>query len=360
MESQNTPPAPTQKSHPLTFSQTNSNNTKYIILALFNFICGGIYFFTILVMLFKIIPNLSTTYSHLNYTGVNPLAYIFSVIILLGSIVTIYFGIKVLTNKNDRSFQLGLISLLAEIFIGGFLYGVTIITVINPIYSLVNSIDTTSKASTSTIPLTPTPTVDPTTNWQTITLKQLSFKIPQGWWNEKDQTVEKNNSVGESISVNSVATGAGKPALIVSFDPDTDLNQIKIAIMRGLNNSSTSSGTVAGITGVTLEGIGVLNPIAENGNGDVKIILLQRPEGVYSIENYDFSHRCKPYGGSDSPQTMSDYCTPIYNQILSTFSFTDKNQTTGATTPTCMPRPSCLNATPRCLMPEPAQGWCSQ
>lgn len=41
------------------------------------------------------------------------------------------------------------------------------------------------------------------------------------------------------------------------------------------------------------------------------------------------------------------------DQILSTFKFTDSNPT-----PTCMERPACLDATPRCLMPEPATGWC--
>lgn len=28
--------------------------------------------------------------------------------------------------------------------------------------------------------------------------------------------------------------------------------------------------------------------------------------------------------------------------------------------PTCFPRPSCLDATPRCLLPEPQDGWCPQ
>ena len=27
--------------------------------------------------------------------------------------------------------------------------------------------------------------------------------------------------------------------------------------------------------------------------------------------------------------------------------------------PTCMPRPACLDATPSCKLPEPAQGWCT-
>ena len=36
-----------------------------------------------------------------------------------------------------------------------------------------------------------------------------------------------------------------------------------------------------------------------------------------------------------------------FNQILSTFKFIDNNPT-----PTCIPRPACLDATPQCLMPE--------
>jgi len=44
-------------------------------------------------------------------------------------------------------------------------------------------------------------------------------------------------------------------------------------------------------------------------------------------------------------------------QILSTFKFTDSTLTP---TPTCMNRPACLDATPRCLIAEPANGWCPE
>ncbi|MDO8655064.1 MAG: hypothetical protein Q7R48_01390 [bacterium] len=45
----------------------------------------------------------------------------------------------------------------------------------------------------------------------------------------------------------------------------------------------------------------------------------------------------------------------VLNQIISTFKFTDQNVTP---TPTCTQRPACLDATPRCMIPEPASGWC--
>jgi len=46
--------------------------------------------------------------------------------------------------------------------------------------------------------------------------------------------------------------------------------------------------------------------------------------------------------------TGGGYVAPreVFDQILSTFKFTD------SITPTCVPRPACLDATPRCLIPE--------
>ncbi len=54
--------------------------------------------------------------------------------------------------------------------------------------------------------------------------------------------------------------------------------------------------------------------------------------------------------------TLSDQkYKDIFDQLISTFTFTNQNQTI---TPTCMTRPACLDATPRCLIAEPASGWC--
>jgi hypothetical protein len=49
--------------------------------------------------------------------------------------------------------------------------------------------------------------------------------------------------------------------------------------------------------------------------------------------------------------------------IISTFKFTDPTTTPSPATfqtpaPTCIPRPACLDATPRCMIAEPANGWC--
>lgn len=49
----------------------------------------------------------------------------------------------------------------------------------------------------------------------------------------------------------------------------------------------------------------------------------------------------------------------FFRIFLSTFKFLDQNAS-GQSDGDCQPRPACLDAitTPRCLMPEPAEGWC--
>lgn len=60
--------------------------------------------------------------------------------------------------------------------------------------------------------------------------------------------------------------------------------------------------------------------------------------------------------GEPGPQGSTDYFK-LPSQILNTFEFNNQNQTLSPTS-TCMPRPACLDATPRCLIPEPSSGWC--
>lgn len=56
-------------------------------------------------------------------------------------------------------------------------------------------------------------------------------------------------------------------------------------------------------------------------------------------------------------QNWIQFQEQLNNQVLSTFTFTDQNLNV---TPTisCIPRPACLSAIPRCLIAEPANGWC--
>ena len=47
-----------------------------------------------------------------------------------------------------------------------------------------------------------------------------------------------------------------------------------------------------------------------------------------------------------------DSYASLANKIISTFKFTNSSGETTSPTPTCRPRPACLDATPRCMIPE--------
>lgn len=82
-----------------------------------------------------------------------------------------------------------------------------------------------------------------------------------------------------------------------------------------------------------------------------KEILIPKGNKVYDIELYT----------NNSPNKTNGYISyDTFIKILSTFKFTntDPATTSSDSTPTCMPRPSCLDATPRCMIAEPANGWC--
>lgn len=46
-----------------------------------------------------------------------------------------------------------------------------------------------------------------------------------------------------------------------------------------------------------------------------------------------------------------------FEEMLSTFKFTDQSPQPSVS---CLPRPACLDATPRCMIAEPASGWCTK
>lgn len=69
-------------------------------------------------------------------------------------------------------------------------------------------------------------------------------------------------------------------------------------------------------------------------------------QGSY-VEMWDIGARIsynEPLSDKETEQFLNEF-----DQILSTFKFTDQSATIS---PTCIPRPPCLDATPRCLIPE--------
>lgn len=65
---------------------------------------------------------------------------------------------------------------------------------------------------------------------------------------------------------------------------------------------------------------------------------------IYYFENYNQSRPVIQVIYSE--QEYNEKNKKVFDQILSTFKFL------GSITPTCTPRPACLDATPRCLIPE--------
>ncbi len=72
------------------------------------------------------------------------------------------------------------------------------------------------------------------------------------------------------------------------------------------------------------------------------------------IENGQYTYLFLTQYSANSPKESQQAVIRLFDQILSTFKFTDSN----TLTPTCIKRPACLDATPRCMIAEPANGWC--
>jgi len=198
----------------------------------------------------------------------------------------------------------------------------------------------------------PCPTVapDPTADWETYenTDYNFSFKYPSSFnliRGEKTEFTSKNFD-NQPLTVQRYALEFTNGEMVQydkEYPPEKDRSYLGIVvvptngktIMQEYNNRETNFGT----TNVTLlETTGNADEVAEVSN----IANLLR---LYRKNNYFISFT----SSQDGPGEIDKY----RDQILSTFKFTDQTPT-----PTCIPRPACLDATPRCLMPEPANGWC--
>ncbi len=157
----------------------------------------------------------------------------------------------------------------------------------------------------------PTPTPDPTANWKTYTNTnyKYSFKYPSGYL----LTSDNPDSVFLSSAENKITFAAGSVEIPL---PDSNCDKSKNFNLGGkktLYSKCTSNTDSSGI-------------IAVGGNNGDKY------DNVPVLVIYNFK---------GIPEEN------IFNQILSTFKFTEASPT-----PTCRPRPACLDATPRCLLPE--------
>ena len=186
----------------------------------------------------------------------------------------------------------------------------------------------------------PTPTPDETVNWKTYKASFGSLKYPADWSIKEVDQVVFLAPPGADIFANTKqdTPGSGiKPEIIIAV------------ISKSFSNSDSN------------------NPDATNK----KTMIIDGIQGVYyiipgaplSTINFDLSFNnganILQFNLTSIGQENIDGFNKIYktnvkdadektfSQILSTFKFLEASPT-----PTCRPRPACLDATPRCLIPE--------
>ncbi|HSW90126.1 MAG TPA: hypothetical protein VLH19_04615 [Patescibacteria group bacterium] len=164
----------------------------------------------------------------------------------------------------------------------------------------------------------PTPTTDPTANWKTYTNSALgiSFKYPN------IGTITNTYSQPKS----------GQPTFIVSNKPYFDPTKLpscesgtkQTCLIAGKNWNQTSDVETITLADKNESSFFVAVTNSDGGTSVLHVVQTKNPmiEIVFSVD------------GAGLEET--------FQQILSTFKFT------------CKPRPACLDATPRCMIPETA------
>ncbi len=210
--------------------------------------------------------------------------------------------------------------------------------------------ETAQRVVIKQLPPVPSPTPDPMAGWRTYTntLLGFSFKYPskilpnEGKENvfNKALNVEFNQHTSQNSRPGDLyLTLLASPSAV---SVDTYISQ------QSEPKDTTRTGTVVGSKPAIM--------LYENPNIMEELPNVPRYEAIF--ENSGVLYVIT-LGGNN----IVKYKT-TYDQILSTFKFTRENITATPSptspylTPTCFPRPACLDATPRCMIAEPAGGWC--
>ena len=195
---------------------------------------------------------------------------------------------------------------------------------------------------------TPTP-VDETANWKTFTSTKwgFKFKYPNDW------TIAKEGDKGVVIIENDSGYGT----------PEVDFYVLEDSAAMTASRNKIKSYPVNKDVHVPLD-----NSEGAVRSYDIYKRLEDKNVDNYTALRYTIDLGYKDVGVSDVYEasilkgvkiiTVRMIFNPLVNnkseskvdfidKILSTFKFTDTSPT-----PTCRPRPACLDATPRCLIPE--------
>lgn len=177
---------------------------------------------------------------------------------------------------------------------------------------------------------TPIITLDPTANWKTYTntVHNLTFRYPPSW----------------AVDPRSNDTDALNATLIIKRDNATITMIFKLNGIGGAGRDFT--GTPYSLSGLPL----YLYTITNSYDHTLAVGLtdsLTQSLGVFEYQGNPYSIMLTYPDAIAGSQNEKDLLTE-YRKILSTFTFTGGT----APTPTCRPRPACLDATPRCMIPE--------
>lgn len=184
-----------------------------------------------------------------------------------------------------------------------------------------------------------TPTPDPTANWKTYTSTRLgvSFKYPDSYLKYVKEGVDiyLAPSAGVLGEANGTPMGLTENDFWVDISTQSGTNLSSIDdLVKGNNayfNAPKTKILIGNLPGYKISHLEVVPPTV---SVDYRGVVLK--EGVvYNISLSAFKKEV----------LLKNEET--FDQILSTFKFFGASPT-----PTCRPRPACLDATPRCLIPE--------
>lgn len=187
---------------------------------------------------------------------------------------------------------------------------------------------------------TPTPDYTDITSWKIYKNNEFGYEVkyPNDW------VYHKLDDVPELLNVLCFGNSEAGCIISITIDSGTKWEEAKKFLdlsIGGYTEEITFTGQKA------LRRVGGLTQKQGGPTKDI-IIILANNRKVYQIWGHQQWQRSKDY-----TQQSKDYTQQV-DQILSTFKFLPASPQGGDQTPspTCIPRPACLDATPRCLMPE--------
>ncbi len=242
------------------------------------------------------------------------------------------------------------------IFVASFLLAILIpVSIFGYSQSKKNSYKSVSMPSSTPQVSTPTPTPDPTSDWKTYnaTIGAYVIKYPSTY------TVLENRYSG----VDGVVVEAPQSVQLISSYSATTKSNFSLRVSYSATKLSLDKFVDANS-----------NCTYISATKGTKYILDNNPSLIYK------DTPCGPYGTMEifSVKNGSGYIITVESsasydqfkkdadQVLSTFKFTNSINPS----PSCRPRPACLDATPRCMIPEtsdmcppsptPQQTFCTQ